>query len=219
MPDRKRGRRNSPKSTLPAVSNAGGALSVVSSVMPRAEIAARVTAIVGAAKMLRTEVHNTAMECLKHVEQHGDSTPARDMVVAIQKTGLNTRALVQWFEKYGNLKATIGDDNKAVFKKVSKEKVDLQKAHEHPYYENDDPIGRTKVDKPIEMSVHKALASLVRAMEKDAALGDGGIISIMDHALMRRLNEKREAMEHLVDVRAKAVADTKAQEKTDNTGF
>lgn len=181
-----------------------GEIALVAGLMPKREIAKRVTAITTAAKLLKVEVHNTAMECLKHIDKHGDSTPARDMVMRLKGHGINNRALILWFNKHGHVEAVLGGDGKPVFKKVRDKAVDLAKAQANPFYEDEDALGQAKADKPIEVTLLQRLTSLVKTLEDDALANDRGIVSICDASLLASLTAKRDAVKGLVEVRKSA---------------
>lgn len=61
-----------------------------------------ITSAVSSAKTMRSKIQIAAVAILIHAEKHGDYTKANDLVNGLGH-GVNGRALVQWFTKFGGL--------------------------------------------------------------------------------------------------------------------
>ena len=158
-------------------------------IMPAATIQTKATAIAKTAKKTATNIHVLAMECLKHIAVHGDSTPAVNVCLTLKDNGLHIRALVQWFEKYGKVQAKVTGDKTVMVSKVKGEKrsYDLEEANNNPFYLNQDAVGRTKEDKTFDL--HKYLTQVVRKLETEAEKNPS-VASVADAKLIKALKDK-----------------------------
>jgi hypothetical protein len=75
------------------------------------ELAKMVQRTITTANTLRKQVQETAVAIIAHAEAHGDYTQANVLVNGLGE-GINGRALVEWFAKYGGL---VVDEDQGAF--------------------------------------------------------------------------------------------------------
>ena len=73
--------------------------------------AKRIAGIAGTSKDLQREIHETAVSCLAHVRDHGDTTLAVRLI-AVLPSGQRRKTLAQWFKVYSSGKMLIAQDPK-----------------------------------------------------------------------------------------------------------
>lgn len=145
-------------------------LKTVAKLMSPSTIKSKTSAIAKRAMNTSKDIHKIAMEALKHIAMHGDSTPARDMCLILKGNGVNTRALVQWFEKWGLVEAKALKTT-VTFKSTNKNKreYNLSDANANPFYQDEDALGRTNEDKAFDFRkfVENTLKRLRKEADKD----------------------------------------------------
>jgi hypothetical protein len=91
--------------------------------MSQQDTAKRIVTIANGAKSLQTDIHETAVSCLAHVRDHGDTTLAVRLL-AVLPSGQRRNTLAQWFKVYSNGKMSLVQDKNKVWScKLKQERV------------------------------------------------------------------------------------------------
>jgi len=120
-------------------------------------------------------IHETAVATLEHYATigKGDTSLCAFAINSMWKTGANRRALIQWFEKHGRMKAGIDEASKGVkFNKkpnTDHTTIDLDRAAASPYYMDDDAMGRTDAD----LKVFSGPDEMLKLVRKQRSLEAG----------------------------------------------
>src|SRR5271166_3769791 len=77
-------------------------------------IAGRIAGIAGSAKALQSDIHETAVSCLAHVRDHGDTTLAVRLL-SVLPSGQRRNALAAWFKEFSSGKMTLFADKHGVW--------------------------------------------------------------------------------------------------------
>lgn len=116
-------------------------------------------------EQLDADIHNAAVSCLYHAEQHGDVTLATRLVAAMPRSS-RRKALIYWFETFGPL---VFDTEKEAFHvSRAKEKAPYQveQASETPFY---DYVAEKN---PAPFSIDKLVSYVQNQIKKAATKGE-----------------------------------------------
>lgn len=178
----------------------------MSKFMTAAEINKAIASIASRSKKLDADIQTAGLSILNHVQEHGDSTLADKLVLALPK-GSRKLALTEWLLAFGKLrilKKTNVDDSArigagAIFAYDKTKHTDLDSATAKPWYDfKPEPDVRTAFD--AQSSVKAVLTKLTKAQ------AGGLLIENRAHAL--------EAAQKLVAALSGAAGDAEGEDDT-----
>lgn len=96
----------------------------------------RIASIKTRSKKLDSDIHDVAVGCLEHAQEHGNFTPCGDLVNAMGRSA-RREDIKAWFAFFGPVKFE-RDSNKATKRKTTDEQYrpfDVEKARKTPFWE------------------------------------------------------------------------------------
>lgn len=138
-------------------------------------IAKRAMGIAKKSVKIRDDIHKLAIETLKHVEAHGDTTPARDLQMTLVSNGVPCVGLLQWLQTHGQMKGTLPEPTtknkspKPVFKRNKNAKpIDFDEANANPFWQKSQEKAEKygKKDAKPSKPLSNRLTSVYTALEK-----------------------------------------------------
>lgn len=94
-------------------------------------------------------LHNTNVDALRRVNEHGDLSAFIYGANTLAKTGVHRRAILQWMMKYGRCLLVPQTDGSVSFtmkKGADWSQIDVDKADKSPFYTDDEQDGKTDSD-------------------------------------------------------------------------
>jgi hypothetical protein len=135
-------------------------------------IATAIAAIAGSAKDVQTAIHETAVSCLAHVRDHGDTTLAVRLL-AVLPSGIRRNTLAAWFNVYSSKKLSLFADKHGVWSAKLKERVPEDfKVDEAMNTEYGDLMPEAKV-KDKALTLEDLVKVIARFTKNDKMLKDG----------------------------------------------
>lgn len=135
-------------------------------------IASRIASIAGSSTELQQSIHETAVSCLAHVRDHGDTTLAVRLL-SVLPSGQRRNALAAWFKEYSTGKMNLFADKHGVWSCKLKDRVPedfrVDDAADTNY---GDMTPEAKVrDKP--MDLQDLVKAIAKFTKNDKTLKDG----------------------------------------------
>ena len=125
--------------------------------MDTAKLNALIDSIASRGKRLDNDIHRAGINCIYHIDQHGDITLAEKLIESMPKSS-RKKALVLWF--MDNSKLSYNEEEKKYVYDKSK-KTSLERAIEKPFWDHSQEV------KPISpVDLDKRLESLIKQAEK-----------------------------------------------------
>ena len=125
--------------------------------MDTAKLNALIDSIASRGKRLDNDIHKAGVNCIYHIDQHGDITLAEKLIESMPKSS-RKKALVLWF--IDNSKLSYNEDEKKyVYDKTKK--TFLERAIEKPFWDHSQEV---KPVSPIDLD--KRLENLIKQAEK-----------------------------------------------------
>lgn len=137
-------------------------------------IARSIVTIAASATELQAAIHGTAVSCLAHVRDHGDTTLAVRLI-GVLPSGQRREALANWFKVYSNKKMLLSRDAKHgtwSCRLIADRSVEDFKVDDAMVCDYGELVPEAKVrDKP--MSLEDLVKVIAKFTKNDAKLKDG----------------------------------------------
>ena len=127
--------------------------------MDTAKLNALIDSIAKRGKKLDQDIHRAGVNCIHHIDKHGDITLAEKLIESMPKSA-RKKGLIVWF--MDNSKLSYSEDEKKYIYDKSK-KTNLERAMETPFWEHSQevkPISPVDLDKRIESLIKQAEKAL-----------------------------------------------------------
>lgn len=141
---------------------------------------------------LKQDIHEAAIECAGHAQQHGRATMAQDLFLAVK--GQDRHALVGWFHHYTPVK--LDKDGKATINKTKRKDFDgdgdaliAELREAMPWYEFVKELDQVAKD----LDVAKSISALAKRINSAPEKGRG--VNVNSTAVREALIELQIAME------------------------
>lgn len=147
----------------PAVKSSSGSFVALST----KDIEAGILSISKRGATLDRDIQLMGLQCLNHIEQHGDVTLLNRLFIALPK-GLRKNAFAQWALAHGKVEVNKGDDKKVMPLSHAKgKKTDMDGAMSVSWY-------KFSPEKPLDeiIDVQKAFETLLKRLTKEGAKVD-----------------------------------------------
>ena len=125
--------------------------------MDTAKLNALIDSIAKRGQRLDNDIHKAGVNCIYHIDQHGDITLAEKLIESMPKSS-RKKALVLWFMDNSKLSYN-EEEKKYVYDKAKK--TFLERAIEKPFWDHSQEV---KPVSPIDLD--KRLESLIKQAEK-----------------------------------------------------
>lgn len=135
----------------------------IKDLMSAKTIEMRARGLAKTSKDLAWQVHNLAVETIRHIIMHGDTTPALTVLSTLKNSGIDCAGLLTWLQLHGQctLKSEKTESGLVSKLKLNKDRVEwnLDAAIATPFFQMP---AKVKAVKP----VSKTLAQYVKALTK-----------------------------------------------------
>ena len=144
--------------------------------LPTADVRAMIATVVAEAGKVQHDIHEAALQCIAHAEEHGDITLADHLVKELEAnaTGQRTATLRDWFAKFSPIRWNNKTGEVGLLKNKEAEAYtpfDYDAASASPYY------GMGKEVRPKELTLdqlRKSLLNIGKRIER-AEKGEGNV--------------------------------------------
>lgn len=135
--------------------------------MELATLNKRISIVCKATHTTGAKIHELAVECIKHAQEHGNCSPADKLVKGLHKSSRPV-ALKAWFETYSPIRWN-GDEKVGLLKEAAPKYTPFNPiaAEADPYWE-----AKETVAKPLTLAALKAMIQQMEKKVEKAAKGD-----------------------------------------------